>query len=231
MANNEVSLSLYIRKVLAQVHHDIGIGSKAMMEMNELLRYVASRLCDAIRLLLTNYGRTTISSRDVQYAVQLILPGELAKHAISEGTKAVTKWNASVPKKSKKSAGMPKKQAGESHTKAARAGLQMAPPRVKHLMQSFLGGKKGYRYGAGASIYMAAVLEYLAAEILELSGNAARDNKRQRIVGRHIMLCIRNDEELSKVFHRRRVFLAGGVTPNILAELLPKTKSKKSEGA
>lgn len=55
------------------------------------------------------------------------------------------------------------------------------------------------RIGAGAPVYLAAVLEYLAAELLELAGNAARDNKKNRIIPRHIQLAVRNDEELSKV--------------------------------
>jgi C-terminus of histone H2A/Core histone H2A/H2B/H3/H4 len=61
-----------------------------------------------------------------------------------------------------------------------------------------------------------AVMEYLAAEILELSGNAARDNKKSRIVPRHIQLAVRNDEELNKLLSHVTI-AAGGVLPNIHA--------------
>ena len=71
---------------------------------------------------------------------------------------------------------------------------------------------------------MGAVLEYLCAEILELAGNAARDNKKTRIVPRHIQLAVRNDEELNKLLGSVTI-AAGGVLPNIHAVLLPK-KSK-----
>ncbi len=84
------------------------------------------------------------------------------------------------------------------------------------------------RVGAGAPVYLAAVLEYLAAEILELAGNAARDNKKTRIVPRHIQLAVRNDEELSKLLLGVTI-AAGGVLPNIHSVLLPKKAGKKEK--
>ena len=75
------------------------------------------------------------------------------------------------------------------------------------------------RMGAGAPVYLAAVLEYLCAEILELAGNAARDNKKSRIVPRHITLAVKNDEELNKLLGNVTI-ASGGVLPNIHAVLL-----------
>lgn len=77
------------------------------------------------------------------------------------------------------------------------------------------------RIGTGASIYVAAAIEYLSAEILELSGNAARDNNRRTIKPRHVMLAIRNDEELDKLLQHVTI-AEGGVIPNIQSVLLPK---------
>ena len=114
------------------------------------------------------------------------------------------------------------KAGGKSTTRSAKAGLQFPVGRVGRYLKK---GKYATRVGAGAPVYLAAVLEYLAAEVLELAGNASRDNKKPRIVPRHIQLAIRNDEELSKLLGTVTI-ASGGVLPNIHSVLLPK-KSKK----
>merc|ERR1712230_241021 len=108
-------------------------------------------------------------------------------------------------------------------SRSSKAGLQFPVGRIHRMLRK---GNYAQRIGAGAPVYLAAVLEYLAAEILELAGNAARDNKKSRIIPRHLQLAIRNDEELNKLLGHV-VISQGGVLPNIHAELLP---AKTSEG-
>lgn len=109
----------------------------------------------------------------------------------------------------------------KSKSRSGRAGLQFPVGRCHRFMRK---GNYAKRIGAGAPVYMAAVLEYLTAEILELAGNAARDNKRSRIVPRHVSLAVRNDEELNKLLAGITIS-QGGVLPNIQSVLLPKKKA------
>ena len=121
--------------------------------------------------------------------------------------------------------GKGKKGTGKSTTRSNRAGLQFPVGRIhRHLRE----GRYAERVGAGAPVYLAAVLEYLTAEILELAGNAARDNKRTRIVPRHIQLAVRNDEELNRLLGGVTI-ASGGVLPNIHASLLPKGEEDKDK--
>ncbi|KAL2919761.1 histone H2A [Polyrhizophydium stewartii] len=120
--------------------------------------------------------------------------------------------------KGKSSTDKAKASSAAAKSRSARAGLQFPVGRVHRLLRK---GNYAQRVGAGAPVYLAAVLEYLAAEILELAGNAARDNKKTRIIPRHLQLAIRNDEELNKLLGSVTI-AQGGVLPNIHNILLPK---------
>uniref|UniRef100_A0A803JV01 Histone H2B n=1 Tax=Xenopus tropicalis TaxID=8364 RepID=A0A803JV01_XENTR len=88
------SYAIYVYKVLKQVHPDTGISSKAMSIMNSFVNDVFERIAGEASRLAHYNKRSTITSREIQTAVRLLLPGELAKHAVSEGTKAVTKYTS-----------------------------------------------------------------------------------------------------------------------------------------
>ncbi|XP_040006933.1 uncharacterized protein LOC120802830 [Xiphias gladius] len=369
------SYAIYVYKVLKQVHPDTGISSKAMSIMNSFVSDIFERIAGEASRLAHYNKRSTITSREIQTAVRLLLPGELAKHAVSEGTKAVTKYTSSKRTKmartkqtARKSTGgkaprkqlatkaarksapatggvkkphryrpgtvalreirryqkstellirklpfqrlvreiaqdfktdlrfqssavmalqeaseaylvglfedtnlcaihakrvtiMPKdiqlarrirgerahfsrtkrrkkslnmsgrgktgagKTRAKAKTRSSRAGLQFPVGRVHRLLRK---GNYAERVGAGAPVYLAAVLEYLTAEILELAGNAARDNKKTRIIPRHLQLAVRNDEELNKLLGGVTI-AQGGVLPNIQAVLLPKKTEKPAK--
>nr|XP_057920154.1 histone H2B-like [Doryrhamphus excisus] len=89
------SYAIYVYKVLKQVHPDTGISSKAMSIMNSFVNDIFERIASEASRLAHYNKRSTITSREIQTAVRLLLPGELAKHAVSEGTKAVTKYTSS----------------------------------------------------------------------------------------------------------------------------------------
>ncbi|RPD54897.1 histone-fold-containing protein [Lentinus tigrinus ALCF2SS1-7] len=90
--------SSYIYKVLKQVHPDTGISNKAMAILNSFVNDIFERIATEASKLASYSKKSTISSREIQTAVRLILPGELAKHAISEGTKSVTKFSSAGAK-------------------------------------------------------------------------------------------------------------------------------------
>jgi len=159
-----------------------------------------------------------VDARDIQTAVRIFLPGELAKHAVSEGTKAVTKYNVAQDR---------------SRTISSRAGLQFNVAQVGLVADRYT---NGFPMGDSAAVYLAAVCEYIAAEVLELSGNAARDHRSTFINCRHVMLAIRNDEELNKMLgggdadHGKCVIRESGVLPNIHSVLMKIPQHEKNKG-
>jgi histone H2A len=126
--------------------------------------------------------------------------------------------------KKKHTMGDDKKPRKKAQSRSSRAGLTFPVGRVHRFLKL---GRYAKRIGGGAAVYLAAVMEYIAAEILELTGTAATDNKRKRIVPRHIQLAIRNDEELGRLF-KHVTIASGGTLPNIHSVLLPKQKKAKA---
>ena len=218
-AQPEVNFVIYITRVLKQIHPDLGITKNAAVQLNALLNVVGTSIAKKASFLCGNEmtrdelrqkkGAGTCDSRSIQAGVRLVLPGELARHAVSDATKAVTKYS-SAPK-------------GKG-SRADKAGLVFSVARAEKLIRNHHCG----RVGGGASVYLAAVLEYLSAEFMELAGRSALDHKHLRINVRDLQLIARNDNELNKLLYVLGGWdwMGGGALPNIHTALLPKLKEK-----
>merc|ERR1719229_1977991 len=115
-----------------------------------------------------------------------------------------------------------KVQSDQSISRAQRAGVHFPVGRIHRLMKGYITNKS--RVGSTAGVYVAAVMEYLAAEVLELAGNVAKENKAKRITPRHLQLAIRGDEELDALI--KATIAGGGVTPKIESALFKQSKPK-----
>jgi histone H2B len=190
--------------VLKQVHPDAEISDKSIAILCDFVYDIFLQVCVESENLSRLNKRETITSREIQTSVRLILHGELAKHAVSEGTKAVTKYNSALAE-------------GED-SDYNKFNIVTFPVQKIHslLKEHWLGS-----IGIGAGVYLAAVLEYLCAEVLELSGNAARDRTtgtKECILPKHIMYAIRNDQELERLC-RRVIIPDCGALPLVVSSL------------
>ncbi|XP_067441661.1 histone H2AX-like [Thunnus thynnus] len=217
------------------------VGAGAPVYLAAVLEYLTAEILELAGNAARDNKKTRIIPRHLQLAVRndeelnKLLGGvTIAQGGVLPNIQAVL-----LPKKTEKPAknkvennlkmsGRGKtggKARAKAKTRSSRAGLQFPVGRVhRHLRK----GNYAQRVGAGAPVYMAAVLEYLTAEILELAGNAARDNKKTRIIPRHLQLAVRNDEELNKLLGGVTI-AQGGVLPNIQAVLLPKKTEKPAK--
>jgi len=118
------------------------------------------------------------------------------------------------------------KTGGKSYSRSARAGVQFPVGRCHRYIKKYISADM--RVGGTAGVYVAAVMEYLAAEVLELAGNVAKDQKTKRITPRHLQLAIRGDDELDGLI--KATIAGGGVVPHIDKSLLTtKSKAKKQK--
>jgi len=216
---NNFSFKRYIYKVLKDIYRYIRISQRAIQIVDDMVYDCLQRISHTASELAEYNSKLTITSREIQTAVRLTLLGELGKNAVSEGVRAVTRFNLSIPKK-----GVPTPTENISSkmtkSKSTRSGLKFPVGRVRRYLKKAL---LGYRIGSGAPIYLAAVLELISAEVLEHAGWTAKQNKQVRISPRHVMLGVGKDEELARLL-RGGIIAAGGVLPNIHFALLPATK-------
>jgi histone H3/H4 len=200
----------FISKVLKTIHPGSGMSGGAMSNINFIIKGLATELSDSAKKLVESNGKKTINESAIKNVLSLKFPGELCKHAKSEAEKALKKYIASK-------AGVAERTRAET-----RAGLILPVARIEKFMKA----KKGFRVSETSSVALTAVIEYIVAEILELSGNAARDNKRIRIKQRDILLVVDSDTELKCLFSTLSIILVkGGVVP----DAIEKVKHKRSK--
>ncbi|XP_037929258.1 uncharacterized protein LOC119676228 [Teleopsis dalmanni] len=200
-----------VREIAQDFKTDLRFQSSAVMALQEASEAYLVGLFEDTNLCAIHAKRVTIMPKDIQLARRIRGNLSIFKTEISR--------NSLFTLGDEKGG----KVKGKAKSRSNRAGLQFPVGRIHRLLRK---GNYAERVGAGAPVYLAAVMEYLAAEVLELAGNAARDNKKTRIIPRHLQLAIRNDEELNKLLSGVTI-AQGGVLPNIQAVLLPKKTEKK----
>lgn len=206
------SFGIYTKRVLEQVKPDHSIKGETVETIDRITRILVEKVMNSVNKILRNDPeRKTVSARDIQAGVRLAFPGEIAKHAVSEANKAVTRFNAST----------------ETGGKAGRAGLVFPPSRIEKLIRLY---SVQTRVSASAPVYLAGAIEYIIAEILEMAGNVTTEKKRQRIKLSDVSTAINGDEELSKLFRDikltsdRRAHHEGPIFP-----YKPKRSSRKAD--
>ena len=202
-----------IKKVLKQVHPDARITADGLVSVNRILASVLVKINWHLLTKLKSDGKHTIVANDIVTAMQLVLSGALRKHARSEMDKATQKCTTELKAKSKKTS---PRGSSKSHKKQTWRHGYSFPPSAMH---GYL-KKHHARVSTCAGAALAALLEYLAAEILELSGNFASNARRGTIKPRDIQFAIRDDEELNDLMKDVRLTRAG-VLPNIHSALVP----------
>lgn len=221
-SKNTLSLASYIFAVLKQVapHPSdasgkaYGISKKAMTTMDQITEEVCDRIIKEAVILARFNKRLTIRATEIQAAVRLVYPDGMAKYAVSEGTKAVTRFNADQEKSEEK----------KKKSKSQRSGLDFPVGRIR----SYMKANTNKRVSTGAGIFLAAALEYLVAEIMEVSKKVAFDNKKRRITPRFLCLAVKNDKDFD-ILLNDTVIANGGVQPHIHTNLRPPRKRSSSK--
>ncbi|KAN0032877.1 hypothetical protein ACTFIV_006809 [Dictyostelium citrinum] len=199
--NPHVREGLYIKKLIKQIDTAGKIQVKSVQILTSLIRDTTVRIMNEAFHLLQIQNKRTLNARDVQTSVRLCTFGEISKHAVSEGVARVSKSHFSpltppTPTQTTPSSPHNRQVIPSSYLKA----------KVKQMNYN-------YRISKNSMLYLSAVIEYLICELLELSLNNAKINKRTLIQPRDIYLAISNDEELDKMYGDA-IIPGGGTKPS-----------------
>lgn len=201
----------YISKVLKQISPSNGITNNAKQQLNSILCHIMKHI-SMLTVKLTMAGKKkTISLKEVENSLTLVLSGKLLENSLKDGRKSCD--NISNNEKNVNS------------SRQNKAGIIFPPSLVEKFLRDF--GSSNIMIGSLSPIFLASVLEYICFEILDLSVNYCKENKHIRITIRDLELSVRNDVELNNLFVKLNMsFLGGGVLPYIHSSLLNKTKTK-----
>ena len=205
----------YISKVLKQISTSNGITNNAKQQLNSILCYIIKHI-SILTVKLTMAGKKkTISLKEIENSLILVLSGKLLENSLKEGQKScrnISNNENNIINSSRQN----------------KAGIIFPPSLVEKFLRDF--GSSNVMIGNLSPIFLASVLEYICFEILDLSVNYCKENKHIRITIRDLELSVRNDYELNNLFVKLNIsFLGGGVLPYIHSSLLNKTKIKKKK--
>lgn len=178
-----------ISKALKNVYVDMTLESSAKKTLNDMLTYLSEKICLSAVLLTKYSNKITITTAELVNTIRLIFPKSLAEHTIADCTKAIIKYSE-IPK------------------------VNILQFSISHAESDLRSVDQKLHVGGFSPVCLAAVLEYITAEIIELAGKVAKESRKVQITNRHIFLSIANDEELLKVFGNI-IIKEGGVKPYI----------------
>lgn len=191
--SNVYNFHLEINKVLEQVQPNVKINDDALFAINAILHHHIERIVYPCIYLVGYARQQTCNSRTIQTAIRLIMPNNLAKHCVSEGTKSLTKFYAYEENKK------------EKLSMSFKAGLHFSVACIRNILHDQIReineklGENITRVSLGAPIYLAAAIEYLCAEIIDFAGKMCINTDEKTITAKHVFSVIRSNDELNQL--------------------------------
>jgi len=204
---------IYISKVLKQISTVNGITTNAKQQLNSAICHILKYICSLTFKLVASGKKKTITLKEIENSLKIVLKGELLLCALKEGNKSCENISSS-------------KIENINLSRQNKASIIFPPSIVEKYLRNF--GSSTIMVSSLTPVFLASVMEFITFEILDLSINYCKENKHNRITIRDLELSVRSDFELNNLFNKLNLsFLGGGVIPYIHPSLFNKTIKKK----